>query len=688
MCPDASQKLKNSSDVRAWLEKLKHELQSKNQRMLLSVEGGEVNNGLWFDELVKCFDSTLYLSDTDEQADARIRKPEVLLGQEAQLVAIDLSSGLNPDALTLASGLVRAGGVLALLSGGIENWTTSADQYGIWQDEKLSDSSKFAHYFFDQINESSSALRIIEGKDHPQIPDLEISPLTGFNDGKTVEQKWIVDKTTEILASQQKSLIVITAARGRGKSTCLGLIARQLELQVGFKSIVTASSRKSAQIALQQNSELEFFAPDQLLNKSIESDVLLIDEAARVPYSILNQLTQKFGRVVMATTTDGYEGTGQGFLLRFVKRWQKSKLTRLDIKHPVRWGDKDLLENWFNRVFMLNFTVDSEKTENNQETVFHSLSIDQLQKSEMLEPTYRLMMSAHYRSRPSDLRQIMENPDLHFLIAVQNSTVVGVLILNREGELDAKLSEEIYFGRRRPKGHLLAQMVTVQASVPEFSCFRGLRIIRIAVNQSYRRQGIGSELIRRAQVYAKEKRYDYIGACFAVDPGMSDFWKFCSFSLLHLGFGEGKSSGSHTALVGRPLNEELEACFESLSVNLENKLPFWFIQFLHRLDVESVVSILSLSRYRTTFSTLDENEIRAFTTGHKPLETSLVSLQRLAIQAISNAKIAEQDNALVIRKIIQNWQWDKIVKELGFSGRKQIENRLREILAEYYLKGS
>ena len=181
----------------------------------------------------------------------------------------------------------------------------------------------------------------------------------------------------------------------------------------------------------------------------------------------------------------------------------------------------------------------------------------------------------------------------------------------------------------------------------------------------------------------KKQQYDYLGACFAIDPAMSGFWKSCSLPLLHVGFGEGKSSGSHTALVAKPLNLELENIFKSLLSHLNNKLPFWFIQFLSRLDVESVISILSLSRYQCSFSLLEKSEVDAFSQGFKPLESSLVSLQRLAIQAISDARISDQDHHLLVRKVIQNWSWQEVASELsgepGMSGRKQIESRLRMV---------
>ena len=83
---------------------------------------------------------------------------------------------------------------------------------------------------------------------------------------------------------------------------------------------------------------------------------MLIDEAAAIPQPILLALLQRFPRVLLSTTTDGYEGTGQGFVLRFLRElsrrdpgWQ-----RLTLDAPVRWTANDPLERWLYRSLLLD----------------------------------------------------------------------------------------------------------------------------------------------------------------------------------------------------------------------------------------------------------------------------------------------------------------------------------------------
>ena len=136
---------------------------------------------------------------------------------------------------------------------------------------------------------------------------------------------------------------------------------------------------------------------------------------------------------------------------------------------------------------------------------------------ESLWQVYRLLSAAHYRTRPSDLRMLMENPDLLLVVARCGQRIVGAVLLNREGGLDARLGKQIFLGRRRPRGHLLAQMLTAQAGIADFAEYRGLRVQRIAVSEDCRRRGLGTCLLERALEIAAGSELDYLGASFALD---------------------------------------------------------------------------------------------------------------------------------------------------------------------------
>ena len=78
---------------------------------------------------------------------------------------------------------------------------------------------------------------------------------------------------------------------------------------------------------------------------------MFLDEIhAHKNHDLLNVLRSAAGAranpLFLFTTTEGYEGTGRGFVLRFLA-WaarQTRPLERLTLRAPIRWGEDDPLE--------------------------------------------------------------------------------------------------------------------------------------------------------------------------------------------------------------------------------------------------------------------------------------------------------------------------------------------------------
>ncbi|MCH7881584.1 MAG: tRNA(Met) cytidine acetyltransferase [Proteobacteria bacterium] len=686
MSQNASRIETQAQETFDWFQTLANHLRVHRQRLILSLQGEQA----WCDQMVSIgkpqYQDWLVLSDRlDDEVALPFSKAETLLGQEASLVVVDLFQGLNPDVLCIASGLVKCGGLLVLLSVPPAQWSLIDDRYGVWQDDRAPGSPLFIEYFFNQLSQTPvGAVTLKQGEKLPPLPKLPTAEGVAMVSGKTGEQIEIQRRIDLWLENQHQSIALITADRGRGKSTCLGFIVQDQFAERQMSVLVTAHSRHSAAILLAQAGEVEFLAPDRLIASAPPADVLLIDEAAMLPYPMLEKLCRSYPRVLMATTTGGYEGTGQGFLLRFIARLPQDQVLRLNLDTPVRWAANDCLENWLNSNLLLKLPpqidhLDDVRGESCRYRVLGAR--ESSEETGLLSEIYSLMVSAHYRTRPTDLRRLMENPDLSVVLAEAAGKIIGVALLNREGGFDRPLCEQVFLGKRRPMGHLLAQMLTAQAGVRHFASHRGLRIQRIAVLSSNRRRGIGRRLVEAAIEHASEQGFDYIGASFAFEAETSAFWQRCGFSLVHIGFGRGKSSGNQSVAVLRSLNTGLDDQLAGLQSRIQQQLPVWLSQFLQAMDSASVAALLRYSQYRTSLSQLERDEVEAFARGHKGFELCFASLQRFVMQAIARMPEETPIHPWLIEKAVQNKKWDRLERKTGTLGRKQIQQKLRELIA-------
>ena len=669
-------------DIDLWLGHLLRQLDQSNQRRLLSCEG----NQLWCYQLYKRQfqnrgKALLLSNSTDFREAVPYRKVEMLLGSERNIVVVDLFAGLNVDVVCIAAGLVKRGGLLVLLSPGDARWGDIKDQYGVWQDQSVANDFEFVGYFFASIkNDRDACIQLSQGGCLPQpvrLPDLT---QTGFIKGKTREQREVLDQINRWLAKGNQSVALLTADRGRGKSACLGFAIKEAIDKLGYSVLVTAYSRQSASIVFTHCDASGFIAPDCLIESQICADLLVIDEAAMLPYSMLAQLCRRFKRVLMATTTGGYEGTGQGFLLRFIARISADQLLSLELHEPVRWAENDCLENWVNNTFLLK-APHSSRTNPGELNGFEIEMVDRRDTSQ-IKKTYALMTTAHYRTRPSDLRALMENPHLIPIVATRQDIIIGMLAANCEGGLERDLCHQIFLGNRRPRGHLLAQMLTAQAGLRDFACFKGLRIQRVAVEEVNRRRGVGKQLIKTAEAYARKHQFDYIGACFALDSDSAGFWQNCGFRLVHIAYGRGKSTGNQTVAVVSILNPELETAMGALQHKLVSGLPLMLVQNLKYMLSADVIEMLRFIDYRHELGDIEQDEIGAFAGGNKGFDLCFPSLQRFVMQKISQSPAQQNFHCWLVEKVIQNREWHELTAEQSCIGKKSIQKKIRELVGE------
>ncbi|MEM7563739.1 MAG: GNAT family N-acetyltransferase, partial [Pseudomonadota bacterium] len=537
-------------------------------------------------------------------------------------------------------------------------------------------------YFFHSITRASSVGLVLEASREFPLPLAQrILSAPEFDADKTPEQTQVISRIEQWISEKKQSCVLLRADRGRGKSHCLGLLLKRLR-DLGMLDIrVTAPSKAHAgRLMTVAGAHKDFIAPDQLILKKPAADLVIIDEAAMIPQSLLLQICDYYQTVIMATTTGGYEGTGHGFMLRFVERFTSNNLLQLSLEAPVRWCENDDLENWINLNLIMPATPDSGSG-TGQSLQLEWLKPETNQASyETMTQVYRLLSSSHYRTRPGDLRMLMENPDLRLLVAHEGGVLIGALLLNLEGGFDPELCREVFFGRRRPRGHLLAQMLTAQAGIENFACFRGLRILRIAVAENSRRRGVATRMIQSAFDYAKERHFDYLGASFAMDPETLRFWHSNQFDPVHISFASGKSSGEHSLAVLKSVSTEVCPSLALMGARMEQQVAGWLTRFLVTLDDRQVVSLLRYLQPQVLLDRLEISEVEAFARGNKGFELCFSSLQKFVMREISRGNT--DPDRLLIEKAVQNRDWNQVRNRVGSDGKKQLQTRLRQLVDE------
>ena len=256
--------------------------------------------------------------------------------------------------------------------------------------------------------------------------------------------------------------------------------------------------------------------------------------------------------------------------------------------------------------------------------------------------------------------------------------IVGAVLINREGGFEARLCRQVFLGKRRPRGHLLAQMLTAQAGIEGFAAFRGFRVQRIAVDAAWRRRGIGTRLLQRAREVAARAGLDYLGASFALDAHSAGFWQQSGYSLVHVSYAAGKSTGNHSVAVLCPLQASVDSVVGQLRQRIERQLPVWMTQFLQLMEAAEAVALLRFTGFDATLSDLEAREIDAFTRGHKGFEFCFASLQRYVMQRVADT--STEIDPLLVEKALQNRPWKRLPRASSNEGRKQLQQRLRVLV--------
>ena len=636
------------------------------------------------------------------------------LGRETELLVFDAWDGFNPNAFGQISGTVCGGGLLILLCPELNDWHEYEDPehkalvvepYGV---EAVG--RRFIRRLVSLIHQEDQLALLTADGFHAEPYDHSIAPRSGHNNVPapyaSADQQKAVDLIIKTL-SRGRRPVVMTADRGRGKSAALGITASQLMRKGANQVWVTAPSIDSvaevfthaaAQLAPAQvekgritcgSTVLQYIAPDDACRIDGHGAVLLVDEAAAIPAPVLTRLLDRFPRIVFSTTVHGYEGTGQGFAVRFRRELDRRtpNWKAIELLEPIRWSEGDPLETFIFESLLLNAEALSE--DEAQQCDGETLTISCVERDQLLaddvllKQLFGLLVLAHYRTTPGDLRILLDSPNLTVWVAQQNNQVVGAALIAEEGPISVELAQALWEGTRRPKGHLLPQTVIGQEGYLEAAPLRCGRIMRIAVHPMLQRQGVARQMLREIAEYGMQHQWDYLGSSFGATEELLLFWQNNGFGAIRLGENRDAVSGTHAALVCRPLSDPGRLMFNHLRDRFTQQLPLLLGYNLRDLEVEVLPMLLQGMRFDTDLSRHDLRDLEAFVQHNRSYESCIAPIRKLVIRALKNRSVwhalTPDELSLLVSKALQQRSWEEINAE---SGRKTLMRRMRALIGE------
>ena len=404
---------------------------------------------------------------------------------------------------------------------------------------------------------------------------------------KTVDQaKALLTFVDAIAEKTLRSTVTLTAARGRGKSAALG-VAVAAAVAHGYSNIfITSPSPENLKTlfefifkgfdALKYMDHVDYSIiqstnPD--FNKAIvrvnihrhhrqtiqyirpqdahvlgQAELLVIDEAAAIPLPLVRKLMGPY-LVFMASTINGYEGTGRSLSLKLIKQLREqsrgnakikglegveeadrstgkaSKLSdtsfsggrslrEITLSEPIRYAKGDAVEKWLNTVLCLDATLPRSRLNTtqgcpdpsqcqllnvNRDTLFSFHDVSE----KFLQQMIALYVASHYKNSPDDLQLMSDAPahQLFVLVPPVDDNMnrlpepLCVIQVALEGRISKASVQNSLSRGKRAAGDLIPWIVSQQFQDDEFAGLSGARVVRIATNPDYIQMGYGSKAL-------------------------------------------------------------------------------------------------------------------------------------------------------------------------------------------------
>jgi tRNA(Met) cytidine acetyltransferase len=665
-------------------------------------------------KLINCYDDAPW-QYRDQGGSINRRNFRDHLGQECTTLVFEQDI-FDIEAFTALSGTVIAGGIIFII---VPKKTITSMAFSAFfkrfYSMLLLDTNTITIQYKAYFQFTQLPLFVDENSSENNTAATDHKKLCWQYNCVTQEQQQAVEAIIKVSNGRRNRPLVLTADRGRGKSSALALAVVQLLTQTNSAQniIITAPKKSVLQVFYQQlkqhlpelevnkencsyqQHQITFKAIDALLIELPPASLVLVDEAAGIPVPLLVKLAKQYHRMVFSTTVHGYEGAGRGFALTFLKQLAaiQPSFTQLHISEPIRWRKEDPVEQLIFNICLLNAQIETtaDITQNiaNASLKMAVITSETLLADELiLRQIFAILVNAHYQTSPNDLQLLLENPACKLIVAYHNELVankiVAVCLVLQEGKAvvqsstDSQLVSAIAKGQRRIKDQFLPQALLAHQGFSKAFEFSYLRIMRIAVIPELQGEGIGSFLLQQLAIYAEQENIDFIGSSFAINKQLWLFWQKQHYSITRLGFTKDQASGEHSALILKGMNKLAKVHEKQLQSEFYRQFSYLLTDEYSQLDSMLVTEILA-SQPRVVASVLtkaDWQTVKAFATGARQYSQSVFALHLWLIEHCANCEYLTRDIYLLISRILQKKSIEQCCKMYGLTGKKAVNQAI------------
>ncbi|EAL17277.1 hypothetical protein CNBN1040 [Cryptococcus deneoformans B-3501A] len=416
---------------------------------------------------------------------------------------------------------------------------------------------------------------------------------------KTVDQaKAILTFVEAISEKNLSSTVALTAGRGRGKSAALGLaigaaLAHDYSnifvtspdpenlktlFEFVFKALDALGYEEHIDYDVVQSTNPDFKKAIVRVNifrghrQTIQyispedshvlgqAELVIIDEAAAIPLPLVRKLIGPY-LVFMASTINGYEGTGRSLSIKLIQQLREQtrpsitkdsenaaassagssskaaaagrsgaglvrSLREIKLDEPIRYSPGDNVEKWLNNLLCLDATIVSKSIQGcphpskcelyyvNRDTLFSYHPASEV----FLQRMMALYVASHYKNSPNDLQMLSDAPAHHLFVLLppideNDNTLPDPLVVLQvalEGNISREaILKEMAQSGMRSSGDMIPWIISTQFQDNDFATLSGARVVRIATHPDYARMGYGSRAMEALESFYNGTSYNF-----------------------------------------------------------------------------------------------------------------------------------------------------------------------------------